>query len=260
VAESASTPTYPDLKGRVAVVTGGSKGVGAVTCRMLARQGTKVAVNGRDLPAIEKVVDEINAEGGCALAAPADCGDFRAVERMRERVEVELGPADMLIAFAGGFGSYTPVQLIDEAEWRSVVDSNLTSTFLTIKSFLPGMIERKKGAIVTMASNVARNMDIMLTASYAAAKAGIIVLSRHVAKEVGPAGVRVNCIAPATLLSERVYRIMPEARRQEVAKLAPLGRLGEPEDAALATLFLVSDSSAYLTGVTLDIAGGRVMM
>ncbi|HEY8685709.1 MAG TPA: SDR family oxidoreductase, partial [Chloroflexota bacterium] len=93
-----------------------------------------------------------------------------------------------------------------------------------------------------------------------AAKAGVIVLSRHVAKEAGPAGVRVNCIAPATLLSERVHRIMPEARRKEVAELTPLRRLGEPEDAALATLFLVSDSSAYLTGVTLDVAGGRVMM
>lgn len=260
MADSASIPTYPDLKAKVAVVTGGSKGVGAVTCRMLGRQGTKVAINGRDLPAIDRLVEDINADGGFAIGVPADCRDFRAIEAMRERVEAELGPADILIAFAGGFGSFTPVHLIDEAEWRSVVDSNLTTTFLTIKSFLPGMIERGKGAIVTMASNVARTMDITLTAPYAAAKAGVIVLSRHVAKEAGPAGVRVNCIAPATLLSERVHRIMPEARRKEVAELTPLRRLGEPEDAALATLFLVSDSSAYLTGVTLDVAGGRVMM
>ena len=95
MAESASKPTYPDLKGRVAIVTGGSKGVGAVTCRMLARQGTKVAVNGRDLPAIEKVVDEISAEGGCAIAAPADCGDFRAVEII-EPVVVALTKADLV--------------------------------------------------------------------------------------------------------------------------------------------------------------------
>src|SRR5438046_10763348 len=98
---------------------------------------------------------------------------------MRERVEVELGPADMLIAFAGGFGSYTPVQLIDEVEWRSVIDSNLTSTFLTIKSFLPGMSERKKGAIVTTASNVARNMDGRLTGSDAASRGGHSSRSDH---------------------------------------------------------------------------------
>lgn len=253
-------PTYPDLAGKVAVVTGGSRGIGAATCRFLGRQGARVAVSGRDEAAIERLVADIHETGGHALGVVADCCDFTAVERMRETTERKLGPADVLVAYAGGFGAYTPAHLIEEREWHSVIDSNLTATFLTVKSFLPGMLERERGSIITMASNAARFLDILTTASYAAAKAGIVMFTRHVAKEVGSHGVRVNCVAPATVLSERVSRIMPEARQKEVAALAPLGRLGMPEDVALATLFLASDSSSWLTGVTLDVAGGRIML
>ncbi len=253
-------PTYPDLAGKVAVVTGGTKGIGAVTCRLLGGQGANVVVNGRDEAAIEKLVDEINRAGGRAIGVAADCREFEAIERMRERTERELGPADILVAYAGGFGAYTPAHQIEEEEWHSVIESNLTTTFLVVKSFLPGMIERRRGSIVTMASNGARFLDILLTAPYVAAKAGVMVFSRHVAKEVGQYGVRVNCIAPATVLTDRVRGLMSEKRRAEVAALSPLGRLGEPEDVALATLFLASDSSSWLTGVTLDVAGGRIML
>jgi 3-oxoacyl-[acyl-carrier protein] reductase len=253
-------PTYPDLAGKVAVVTGGSRGIGAATCRMLAANRARVVVSGRDQRAIDQVVTGIVEAGGQAIGVSADCTRFEAVERLRQQTEREYGPADILVAFAGGFGRYTPAHLISEEEWREVIDANLTSTFLTVKSFLPGMIERRRGAIVTMASNAARFLDILTTASYAASKAGIAMFTRHVAKEVGPYGVRVNCVAPATVLSERVRRIMPEERQQEVARMAPLGRLGTPEDVALATLFFVSDSSSWLTGVTLDVAGGRIML
>ena len=230
-------PTYPDLAGKVAVVTGGSRGIGAATARALAADGVRVAVNGRDQQAIDGVVGEV-----------------------AERVEDELGPVDVLVPFAGGFGGMTPVHEISEEEWHSVIESNLTSTFLTVKSFVPGMIERRGGAIVTMASNAARFLDIKLTASYAAAKAGIAMFTRHVALEVGPHNVRANCVAPATTLSERVQRIMPDERRADIAAMAPLGRLGQPEDTAMATLFLASDAASWLTGVTLDVAGGRIML
>ncbi|GAC1512981.1 MAG: 3-oxoacyl-[acyl-carrier-protein] reductase [Candidatus Dormibacteraceae bacterium] len=255
-----SIPIYPDLAGKVAVVTGGSKGIGAATCRLLGRQGVMVTVVGRDQPAIEKVVGDIKASGGHGLGLVADCRDFKAIEQMRTTVERDFGPADVVIAYAGGFGAYTPAHLIDEAEWHDVVESNLTTTFLTTKSFLPGMIERRRGTIITMASNTARFLDILTTASYAASKAGIIMFSRHVAKEVGQYGIRVNCVAPATVLSERVGRILSEARQKEIAALAPLGRMGTTDDVALATLFLASDSSSWLTGVTLDVAGGRIML
>lgn len=251
---------YPDLAGKVAVVTGGSKGIGAATCRLLARQGTAVVVNGRDQTAIESVVDDIKRGGGRAIGATADCVDFNAIEKMREMTEREFGPADILVAYAGGFSAYTPAHETSEEEWRSVIDANLTTTFLAVKSFLPGMIKRRRGSIVTMASNAARFLDILTTAPYAASKAAVIMFSRHVAKEVGQHGVRVNCVAPATVLSDRVHRLMSETRRKEVAALSPLGRMGEPNDVALATLFLVSDSSAWLTGVTLDVSGGRIML
>jgi 3-oxoacyl-[acyl-carrier protein] reductase len=258
--EPGQIPTYPDLAGKVAVVTGGSKGIGAATCRLLGGQGTAVVVNGRDQVAIDSLVSEITRGGGRAMGVVADCLDLNAIERMRERVEQQFGPADVLIAYAGGFAAYSPAHLIEEAEWRAVIDANLTTTFLTVKSFLPGMIQRRRGSIITMASNAARFLDILTTAPYAAAKAGIMMFSRHVAKEVGPHGVRVNCIAPATVLSDRIRKLMSEDRLAEVAALSPLGRMGIPEDVALATLFLASDSSSWLTGVTLDVAGGRIML
>ena len=119
------------------------------------------------------------------------------------------------------------------------------------------MVEREAGAIVTMASNAARFLDIKLTASYAAAKAGIAMLSRHAALELAP-HVRVNILAPATILSGA--RNMPEERLAEIAAMSPLGTIGVPEDPALAALFLASDSARWLTGVTLDVAGGRIML
>jgi 3-oxoacyl-[acyl-carrier protein] reductase len=255
-----STPTFPDLAGKVAVVTGGSKGIGAATSRMLAGNRVRVAVNGRDQAGIDRVVAGLLESGATAIGVSADCTRFAEIERMRDQVEAELGPADILVAFAGGFASFSPVHETSEEEWNAVVESNLTATFLTIKSFLPGMIERRRGAIVTMASNAGRFLDMKLTASYAAAKAGIVMLTRHVAMEVGQHGVRVNCVAPATVRSERVDRIMSPERRAEVARMSPLGRMGVPDDVAAATLFLASEAASWMTGVTIDVAGGRIML
>jgi 3-oxoacyl-[acyl-carrier protein] reductase len=253
-------PTYPDLAGQVAVVTGGSKGIGAATCRVLAANGVRVAVVARDRQGIDGVVSGLRGAGAEAIGISADVTELRQIDRMRSQVEAELGAPDVLVAFAGGFGRFTALHDITEEEWHDVIESNLTSTFLTCKSFLPGMIERGSGAIVTMATNGARVLDVPLTASYAAAKAGVMVFTRHLAKEVGPHGIRANCVAPATTLTERTERILTPERRVELAELAPLGRMGIPDDTALATLFLASSSAAWLTGVTLDVAGGRIML
>jgi 3-oxoacyl-[acyl-carrier protein] reductase len=251
---------YSDLEGRVALVTGGSRGIGAATCRLLAANGVRVGVNGRDPSPIEALVDEIRTAGGEAIAAPGDVRSWTAVEGVRERTERELGPVDILMPFAGGFGAYTAVQDIAEEEWHAVIDLNLTTTFLALKSFLPGMLERRRGAVVTMSSNAARVLDVTLTASYAAAKAGVLQLTRHVAHEVARRGVRVNCVAPATTATERIERILSPEERESFARLAPLGGLGAPEDSAHAAVFLASDAARFLTGVTLDVAGGRVML
>lgn len=258
---SVSIPSYPDLDGKVAVVTGGSKGIGAATCILLGRNRARVAVCGRDPETIERVTSETRDAGAAqAVGLAADLTIPDGVARLRAEVEKELGPAEILFAFAGGFGARTPLLRTQLEEWNAVVESNLTSTFLTLREFAPGMVERGSGSIVTMASNAARFLDIKLTASYAAAKAGIMMLSRHAALELGPHGVRVNVLAPATILSERVKANMDEERLASIAAMAPLGTVGVPEDPALAALFLASDSARWMTGVTLDVAGGRIMM
>jgi 3-oxoacyl-[acyl-carrier protein] reductase len=256
----AAAAVYADLRGKVALVTGGSKGIGAETCRLLAANGARVMVCARGRDAIDGLVEELRAAGGDAHGCVADATVLAELEAARAATEESLGPIDVLVPFAGGFSSYTPIHEISEAEWRAVLDANLTSTFLTIKACLPGMLVRRRGSIVTMASNAARLVDVPLTASYAAAKAGIVQLTRHVALEVAERGVRVNCVAPATTMSERLEAIMSDELRERITALSPLGRLGAPADSAHAALFLASDVSGWMTGVTIDVAGGRVML
>jgi 3-oxoacyl-[acyl-carrier protein] reductase len=253
-------PTYPDLAGKVAVVTGGSRGIGAAICRLLAANGAKVVVNGRDQTAIDRVIEYIWDNSGQALGVTADVTNAAAIEQLRQRAEAEFGPADILIAVAGGYGEPRPTLQISEEQWRFVLDANLTATFLTIKSFLPGMIERRRGSIITMASTAGRQVS-QASGVYSVAKAGILMLTRHIANEVGQHGVRVNGLAPGAILTEQSkLHQAPEQVRQQVAALHPLGRLGTPDDVAQAALFLASDSSAWITGITLDVAGGRVML
>ncbi|CAN5653834.1 SDR family oxidoreductase [soil metagenome] len=253
-------PTYPDLKGKVAVVTGGSRGIGAATCRLLATNGVKVVVNGRDQDAIDAVVESIWDAGGQALGIVADVTSSEAIEAMRHQAEQAFGLVDVVVAVAGGYGEPVPTLQTTEEQWRYTVDANLTATFLTVQSFLPMMIERRHGSIITMSSTAGRIASLS-AAAYAAAKAGIVMFTRHMANEVGKHNVRVNCIAPGAILTEQSkLNQAPEQVRQQVAAMHPLGRIGTPDDVALAALFLASDSSGWLTGLTLDVAGGRVML
>lgn len=253
-------PTYPDLASKVAVVTGGSGGIGAASCRHLAANGARVAVHGRGEARIAPVVDGIDSDGGRAIGVSAEVTDFAAIEHMREHVEEALGPVEVLAAFAASGGPLPgPTVEISEEEWRDGVEGNLTSAFLTLKSFVPGMIERGRGSVVTMASSAGR-VPTQAPTAYSAAKAGVVMLSRKVAEEVSPRGVRVNCLAPDSVLTERTRSYMTDDQVRQWAEAFPLGRMGTPEDVALATLFLASESSSWLTGVTLDVAGGKIML
>jgi 3-oxoacyl-[acyl-carrier protein] reductase len=209
-------PNYPDIAGKVAVVTGGSGGIGAATCRLLAANGVKVAVNGRDENHIEATVEAIRADGGEAVAAPAECTDPTAIEAMRRRTE-ELGPVGVVAAFVGGSTARPGLGAgITDDDWQSTVDGSLTATFFTLKSFLPGMVERGRGSVVTMASSAAR-VPTGAPAPYAVAKAGVVMLTPQLAKEVAPRGVRANCLAPHTVLVERTRRVIPEELRLQIA-------------------------------------------
>jgi 3-oxoacyl-[acyl-carrier protein] reductase len=176
-------------------------------------------------------------------------------------IEQRLGPVDILIANAGGSTVRPgPLEDIAEADWRESVDANLTSTFLTIKAFLPSMKQRHSGSIVTMSSAAARRPTPQSPMAYAAAKGGIEVFTRELAAQAGPYGVRVNCIAPETILTERNQQQIPETLQEQLRHSHPVQRLGTPEDVARAALFLASDHSSWISGVTLDIAGGSVLV
>jgi 3-oxoacyl-[acyl-carrier protein] reductase len=265
------------LTGNVALVTGSGRGLGRAMAQLLSDLGAAVAVHdiSQDAPAefgeaesLDAVAEEIAQRGGReVVAVTGDIASESAVAGFTREVEAALGPVTILVNCAGGDiaargGKPAPNDAlhIKLEDIRAIVDRNLIGTMLMSQAVVRGMVERRRGAIVTMASNAGRFLDIPLTAAYAAAKAGIVMLTRHAAKELGPDGVRVNCVAPATTLTGRVEGLMDEDTRAGIAALSPLGRLGAPEDSAWATLYLASDAASYLTGVTIDVAGGRIML
>ena len=248
------------LKDKVALVTGSSRGIGAGIVRLFAEHGAKVAVHGRDMPRLAAVHAEIGRKGGRAIHVMADITKLNEIEAMRRQIEQQLGPIDILVANAGGnYVMPGPLESIGEDGWRLSIDGNLTATFFSLKSFLPGMKERRRGSIVTISSAAARRAHPATPIPYAAAKAGIIMMTQHLATQVGPFNIRVNCITPETILTENNRERIPEAQQTTLAEAHPLRRLGMVEDVAQAALYLASDNAGWVTGVVLDVAGGAVM-
>jgi len=207
------------------------------------------------------VVADIEATGRRACAAIADLTRYEQIEAMRDVIGQRLGPVDVLVANAGGSTVPPgPLEDIAETDWRASVDANLTATFLTIKAFLPGMRQRQRGTIITMSSAAARRPTPQSPLAYATAKAGIEVLTRQLAAQAGPDGIRVNCLAPETILTERNQQQIPEAVQEQLRHRHPVQRLGTPDDVAQAALFLASDHSSWISGIALDIAGGSVLV
>jgi 3-oxoacyl-[acyl-carrier protein] reductase len=250
--------TYPDLAGKIAVVTGGSRGIGAATARALAANRATVALVGRDREALTAQTNAITTTGRRALAVVADCSVLEQLQHAAEEVARQLGPVEILAAFAGGRGEPVPTAQESLQHWQAVLETNLTATFLTVQTFLPVMIERRQGAIITMSSSAARQPE-RTSAAYAAAKAGVIALTRQLASETAAHGIRVNCLAPASTLNERMQAHMSDQQLEQLASAFPLGRIALPRDIADAAAFLASDASSWMTGVTLDIAGGKIM-
>jgi 3-oxoacyl-[acyl-carrier protein] reductase len=253
--------TMYSLNDKVALVTGASRGIGAATATRLARCGATVVVHGRDTAAMSAVRAEIEQAGGRAIQITAELTRFDEIEAMRVEIERELGPIEILVANAGGSPIRPgPVEEISEEDWRASVDTNLTATFLTIKSVLPGMKQRRSGNIVTVSSAAGRRAHPGSPVPYAVAKAGIELLTQDVAAQAGPYGIRANCVAPETILTERNEQRIPGPVQQSLRDAHPIRRLGTPEDVANAVAFLVSDESDWVTGVVLDVAGGAVMI
>ncbi len=251
------TAPMPDLRDEVVVVTGGSRGIGAGSARRFAQSGAAVVVSGRDQGALDAVVASITSSGGRAVGIPADCTSQDGVDTLRAGTEAAFGPATILLAFAGGDGRPEAITQLDAMRWRAVIDTNLTSTYLTVRTFALGMLERRRGAIVTMSSTAGRQPG-GASVAYATAKAGIVMLTRHLAVDFAPHGVRINCIAPSAIETERLVEVMPAPAREHLGQTFPLRRLGTVEDVADSALFLATAQSSWITGVTIDVTGGRI--
>jgi 3-oxoacyl-[acyl-carrier protein] reductase len=252
---------YNDLKDRVVLVTGSSRGIGAAIATAFAGAGSRVVLHGRDETALAGMRQRIEATGGRCLVVTGDVTRSAHLERMRERITAQYGPIDVLVANAGSTGSRPmPIEEITEDDWRSDVDRNLTGTFLTVKCFLPEMKQRGSGNIITMSSTAGRRASAYTLVAYGAAKAGVQIFTQDLAAQVGPAGIRANCLAPETILTEGNEAWIPPDQRERLVQMHPVRRLGTPDDVARAALFLASDASGWISGVVLDIAGGAVLV
>src|SRR6478672_2100007 len=228
----------PELDGRVALVTGGSRGIGAAICTELAAAGAEVAVNyARDVSAANAVCDALREAGGSAHAVQGDVSTAEGAAALVDAVEGDIGPIAILVNNAGITRDDLIMRLSDE-DWRSVIDTNLGGAFFTCRALSRRMLKRRAGQT-----------------NYAASKAGLIGLTKSLAKELGGRGIRVNAIAPGYIATE-LTNALPDQAREAILGGTPLGRLGEPDDVARAVRFLCSDAAGFITGDVLAVDGG----
>jgi NAD(P)-dependent dehydrogenase (short-subunit alcohol dehydrogenase family) len=247
------------LDGKIVIVTGAARGIGAAIAEASAREGARVALADLDAAGAEATAATLRKTGGDAIALRADVTRSADVDAMVQSVMDRWGRVDVLVNNAGGFAVIRATEEITEAEWAAILASNLTSVFLCSKAVLPVMKRQRDGRIVNLASVVARGGAVLVTSHYAAAKAGVIGFTRHLALEVAADGITVNAVAPGTTATERVLKARtPEATRR-VAEAMPMRRLGEPSEIADAVVFLASDAARFITGAILDVNGGQVM-
>ncbi len=246
------------LEGRVALVTGASRGIGAAIARAFAREGASVAVNYlRNGHRASEVVDAIRMHGGRAFAMKADVASGTDVRAMVDRVLADYGRIDILVNNAGILNA-APLEDMSEAVWDEMVANNLKSVYLCTRGVLPHMLARGSGRIINITSQLGQK-GMPNHTHYAAAKAGVIGFTRALAREVGPRGLHVNAIAPGPIETELIGPISDEFRREKT-KIFALRRLGLPEDVAPTAVFLASDQSAYYAGQTLCPNGGDIML
>lgn len=256
--ETALPEIGTELAGRVALVTGGAKGIGAACCLYLAQAGARVAVNYRsNSAAAAQLVARIEADGGTAMACRADLTSDEAVDAMVSDVEAKLGPIELLVNNAGIF-DFVSHEETTLQQWQRTLDINLTGCYRVTWAVKASMIERRFGRIVNMSSISALRARPMSIA-YAVSKAGMTALTKSLAEAVAEHNIRVNAIAPGLIETEIIQGVDPKVLDSIVAN-TPLGRLGQPDEIAELVLFLLSERSRFITGQTIVASGGRVML
>jgi len=245
---------------RVAIVTGAARGIGAVTAEAFAREDARVAVVDLDGAAADATAKRLRDGGADAIGLRADAAASADVAALVNAVVSRWNRVDVLVNNAGGFAAIRPTAELSDQEWDSIVRSNLTTTFVCSRAVLPVMKRQRYGRIVNVSSVVARGAAVLTTAHYAAAKAGVLGFTRHLAAEVAADGITVNAVAPGTTATERVLALRSAAETERLAATIPVRRLGEPTDIADAILFLAAEAAGFVTGITLDVNGGQEMV
>jgi 2-dehydro-3-deoxy-L-rhamnonate dehydrogenase (NAD+) len=238
-----------DLASRVAIVTGGARGIGFAAAERCAGSGASVALWDRD--GAEAAGERIAGAIGCAV----DVTDETAVAAALALTEKRLGPVDILVTSAGITGPNTSVAQYSAAAWRQVIEVDLTGVFLCCRAVVPGMTARNYGRIVNIASIAGKEGNPNASA-YSAAKAGVIALTKSLGKELAATGVRVNCVTPAAVKTE-LFAQMTESHIQYMLSKIPLGRFGEPHEIAALVCWLATQECSFSTGAVFDLSGGR---
>ena len=246
--------------GRSIVITGAGRGIARRVALDFAGEGARVACVDLVPERAKGIAEEIAAAGGTALALTCDIRDEASVQEMVEQTVRVFGRIDVLVNAAGGYTLGRKTHEMTVADWDMVLDSNLKGTFLCCKHVLPHMMKAGGGRIINFSSNAGRTSSPALGVHYTAAKAGVLGLTRHLAKEYASYKILVNTVAPGPALVERNFEIMDEAARERLRQDIPLGRYAEPQDISAVVRFLASEGARHMTGATVDVNGGYVMV
>jgi 3-oxoacyl-[acyl-carrier protein] reductase len=245
---------------KVVIVTGAGRGIARRVALDFAGQGWHVAAVDLVAERAKNTTKEIESAGGTALALTCDVRHEDAVRDMVEQTVRSRGRVDALVNAAGGYTLGKVTHELSVVDWDMVMDSNLKGSFLCAKFVLPHMIKARSGRIINFASNAARTSSPALGVHYTATKAGVLGLTRHLAKEYAPHNILVNTVAPGPADVERNAEILSAEAREQLRRDIPLGRFAEPEDISGVVLFLASDAARHITGATIDVNGGYVMV
>jgi 3-oxoacyl-[acyl-carrier protein] reductase len=253
-----TVPAMLSLEGRVALVTGGSRGIGRAACVLMGRLGARVAVNYvRDASAAQEAVAEIQTGGSQATAIQADVSDPAAAEALVVEAEARLGPLDVLVV-NHGIWKHAPLAQMTPDQWSETVRVNLDGAYAVCRAAARGMVARGRGAMVLVASTAGQRGEAEY-AHYAATKGALIAFTKSLASELAPHGIRVNAVAPGWVLTDMTRHVFEGPEGADASATIPLGRPARPEEIAGPIAFLASDLASYMYGEILAINGGAVM-